>query len=382
MFLKGALRLLTSLKLTVVCLGLGIILVFIGTLAQVNMGIYAAQEKYFDALFVYWQSADGQWKIPIFPGGYLIGGILFINLVSAHAYRFRWGWKKSGIFLTHMGVLLLLGGGFLTSLLSVESQMTIDEGMSKNYSENLRSIELAIVDTSAPDYDKVVAIPEHILARKGTIQHPHLPFRLDIHQFYPNSKFIPQQNQESSNGLLATKGAGVNVTVTELPRVTQPNQGDTTSAVVEIITPENSLGIWLVTNILKEPQTFSYQNKNWAIEIRQERYYKPYSIHLKDFAHDKYEGTDIPKNFSSSIRLINPSRNEDRDALIYMNHPLRYDGETYYQASFANNDRTSILQVVRNPSWLTPYFACSLVALGLIVQFSIHLTSFIKQQRI
>jgi hypothetical protein len=47
---------------------------------------------------------------------------------------------------------------------------------------------------------------------------------------------------------------------------------------------------------------------------------------------------------------------------------LRFEGRTYYQASFAGNDDVSILQVVKNPSWLLPYFACGLVTLGLLWQ--------------
>ena len=53
-----------------------------------------------------------------------------------------------------------------------------------------------------------------------------------------------------------------------------------------------------------------------------------------------------------------------------MNKPLRYNGETFYQAGFGeDNDqrerKITILQVVHNPSWLTPYFSCVLVALGI-----------------
>ena len=51
------------------------------------------------------------------------------------------------------------------------------------------------------------------------------------------------------------------------------------------------------------------------------------------------------------------------------NNPLRYAGLTFYQAGFDNNDRTSVLQVVENPSWFLPYLACLLVTLGLLVQF-------------
>jgi hypothetical protein len=65
-----------------------------------------------------------------------------------------------------------------------------------------------------------------------------------------------------------------------------------------------------------------------------------------------------------------------------MNNPLRHDGYTFYQASFEpGNDQVTILQVVRNPSWLIPYIACSMMTLGLLVQFCIHLFAFIGQRR-
>jgi cytochrome c biogenesis protein ResB len=92
-------------------------------------------------------------------------------------------------------------------------------------------------------------------------------------------------------------------------------------------------------------------------------------------------GTEIPKNFSSRVRLKNPDSGEDREVLIYMNNPLRYGGETYYQGGFEPGDTVSILQVVRNPSWLTPYIACVLVSIGLVVQFMYHLVGFAKKRK-
>src|SRR5208282_3532988 len=109
-------------------------------------------------------------------------------------------------------------------------------------------------------------------------------------------------------------------------------------------------------------------------------HYKPYFISLLAFNHDIYPGTDIPRNFSSKVHLHDPSTGEDRDVLIYMNNPLRYRGETYFQASFEPGDRGTILQVVRNPASLAPYIACSLVALGLLVQFLMHLFGFARKR--
>ena len=81
------------------------------------------------------------------------------------------------------------------------------------------------------------------------------------------------------------------------------------------------------------------------------------------------------------MRLERPDTHENREVLIYMNNPLRYWGETYYQASFDPDNQGTILQVVHNPSWLTPYFSCVLVAGGLVVQFLTHLVGFIKKRR-
>jgi hypothetical protein len=107
--------------------------------------------------------------------------------------------------------------------------------------------------------------------------------------------------------------------------------------------------------------------------MRPRRQYLPYSMTLKKFSHDVYEGTNIPKNFSSLVHLSNPAKGEARDVLIYMNQPLRYGGKAFYQASFGKNDTLSILQVVENPGWLLPYVSCVLVGLGLLVHFGIGL---------
>lgn len=63
-----------------------------------------------------------------------------------------------------------------------------------------------------------------------------------------------------------------------------------------------------------------------------------------------------------------------------MNHPLRYQGMSFYQSGFDNNDTTTILQVVQNPSSLIPYISCALIALGMVVQFGMHLARFVRSR--
>src|SRR5207245_3024702 len=64
--------LITSLKLTIICLAAAMALIFAGTLAQVHLGIHEAQQRYFQSMFVWWPPEGRGFQIPIFPGGHLI----------------------------------------------------------------------------------------------------------------------------------------------------------------------------------------------------------------------------------------------------------------------------------------------------------------------
>ena len=61
MFLDRLISFFTSIRLTVVCLALGLVLVFWGTLAQVDLGLYKAQNEFFRCFFVYWAPKGASW---------------------------------------------------------------------------------------------------------------------------------------------------------------------------------------------------------------------------------------------------------------------------------------------------------------------------------
>ncbi|HTL56737.1 MAG TPA: cytochrome c biogenesis protein ResB [Candidatus Limnocylindrales bacterium] len=374
-------RFFSSLKLTVVCLGLGMVLVFWGTLAQVDLGLYKAQNEFFRSFFIYWGPKTASWRIPIFPGGYLVGALLLINLVTAHFQRFHFSRAKIGIWMVHIGLILLLLGQLLTDMLSRESMLHLREGQAKNYSESNRQCELAIVDTTEPETDKVVAVPQSRLAQHTEIRHTELPFVLRVKQFFANSA-LDNRNADSTEPAPASEGIGPRVVLKPLPRVTDMDHRDVPSAVVEVLNPQGaSLGTWLVSEYIDRPQNFTFNNRTYEMSMRLQRFYKPLSIRLLEFHHDIYPGTDIPKNFSSRVQLQRPDTGENREVLIYMNNPLRYAGETFYQADWDKDDHGSIFQVVHNPSWLTPYLSCILVGAGLVVQFMTHLLGFTFKRR-
>lgn len=374
-FLDRFINFFASLRLTVICLILALFLVFFGTLAQVDLGLYKAQNEFFRSFIVFWGPKEGGWKIPVFPGGYLVGGVLLINLVASHVKRFSFTRDKAGIWLVHFGLILLLLGQLMTDLLSRESNLHLREGEAKNYSESDREVELAVADTTDPQRDTVVAIPQGLLLQQGEIQRPELPFTVRVKKFYHNSSVDNRAPGETAPPP-ATQGLGTRASVRELPRVTEMDRRDIPSAIIEIATPKGSLGTWLVSEYIDKPQAFTVDNRSYQLNLRLRRYYTPFSVQLTEFRHDVYPGTQIPKNFSSRVRLEHPEKGEQREVLIKMNTPLRYGGQTYYQSSFDQDNHGSVLQVVHNPSWLTPYFSCVLVGAGLLLQFVTHLMGF------
>jgi hypothetical protein len=379
---QAAFRLISSLQLTILGLVLGMVLIFFGTLDQIHLGIWAAQAKYFRSFIVFWSSPVGDWSVPIMPGGYLVGSVLMVNLVAAHFARYRLSWKKLGITITHLGIVLLLVGELLSGVFQRDFDMVLDEGQTKNYSEANREIELVIIERTDPDVDRVVSLPEGRLLQGGTIQHPSLPFTVDVQAFYPNARIFQRGAGTPPPGPLANKGIGANHFAMETARVTKDDERDLTTAIVQILDSGNSLGTWMTCNAFEEIQSFEHEGRTFVLELRQRRFYKPYSITLLDFTHDRYPGTEIPRNFSSLSRLVDEDAGEDREVRIYMNHPLRYAGLTFYQASFANDDRTSILRVVKNPGRHLPYISCILVTVGLLVQFGMHLFAFMQRRAI
>ena len=63
-----------------------------------------------------------------------------------------------------------------------------------------------------------------------------------------------------------------------------------------------------------------------------------------------------------------------------MNHPLRYAGLTFYQASYKPDGSGTVLQVVCNPGWLLPYVACLLVGGGMVLHFVQSLVAFLRRR--
>ncbi len=361
-------KLLASPLFTLFCIALAMALVIIGTLAQVEIGTFAAQQRFFNSFWVY--ATVGGAKLPVFPGGLTLAVLWLTNMLASMIQRTELYLSRKGLLITHGGIILLLIGQVFTQLASEELVMPIELRQNSNFAESRNQVELAVTIKDSASADQVVSIPFSLLKKDKVLTHPDLPFSIKTLQAYPNSRLRRLTRDEHG---LATIGSGTSLALVSMPAPASDEEGSSAGAMIQITTNTGAKRERLLLSMENaEGEELSLNGQSITLVMRRARQYLPFSLTLLKFSHDVYPGTDIPRNFSSLVKIHNPEKNETREALIYMNNPLRYGGLAFYQASYGKNDTLSIFQVVRNPGWLVPYISCVLVCLGLIIEFLGH----------
>lgn len=375
-----------SIRLTIGLLVASIVLVFLATLDQQNWGVWHVQDAYFESWGVlYPLSAQAKLHFPL-PGGFLLGTLLVVNLLTAHFRYYRPGWQRVGISLIHAGLVMLLIGGFAIAHYQDEAAMVIPEGESRNFTEAFRECELVVIDTTDAKQDRVTAFSESMLT-DGLPPQTIEGVRVEVLNFYPNAALQPVAQNPNLKPLQLKNPAGV---AQRAPLGLQPvatsyddNRPNNPVAIVRLSQGREvaEIAASLQFQEIMGGQRVTVGNKSWEISVRRQRDYLPFAIELRKFTHDRYPGTDIPKRFASDITLR--ENNQGTEFTISMNQPLRHGGLTFYQSSFgeSNGKSATVLQVVRNPADWMPYVAVAVMSLGLLLHFILRLIRFLNERR-
>lgn len=297
--------------------------------------------------------------------------------------------QRSGLVVLHAGVALLMLGELLVGLTAVEGQMHIREGQTVNYVLDAHKVEVAFVDASDPQEDEVVAIPGSLLRPGRVIPAPSLPFQIEVVESWVNSSRRAVQPRDANP---ATAGNGLRDLAVEAAPVSGTDSAEATNnpaAYLRLRDGANGreLGVWLVALddwMRGRLQTVQVGDRTWEISLRYKHLYKPYSMHLVNVTQDVYMGTQTAKSYASTIQLVDPARHVDREVRIWMNNPLRYAGETFYQSNYGRDGRSGEkytgLQVVTNTGWRIPYLACMMMVVGMLGQFTLTLRRFLRRR--
>ncbi|MBE8221308.1 MAG: hypothetical protein HAW60_01105 [Bdellovibrionales bacterium] len=356
-------------------------LVVLGTVAQKYIGLYQAQATYFSSfyflVFKY---------IPI-PGGYTILSIIFVNLICK-LFISSWKLNKLGTNIVHIGVALLLFGGFLTAVFTQEGQITLGEGESKSYFTDYFKNELILQKVVFNKNKPRPKMPAFFSKKKPSYKVLKTWVKTDFIKnktiFFSSAKINIQILKHFKNVGLKKRNtaAPVNqkgfITQFYLFNKKEEVKKELNSEALIFKVKENKL-VYGIFDGMPISQTISVNDKIFVISLRRRRYHLPINIKLIDFKKLNYTGSSKAKNYQSFIEVKNKAGLQK--ALVEMNQPFRYKDYTFYQASFSqeNNKETSVLAVVKNKGRIFPYLASLIMCFGLLFHLLAYLPKVLRR---
>ncbi|MFM7206151.1 MAG: cytochrome c biogenesis protein CcsA [Planctomycetaceae bacterium] len=304
---------------------------------------------------------------------------------------------RGGNVLIHVAVALLMVGQFLFGDRQIEERISLVEGQTTSVAYRTDETELAVIDPSDPGTDRVTAISGRLLAARAggaAIAADDLPFDVEVLDWFANSSVV-RVGPVAPNP--ATAGLGRQWLASARPpeggASSQPNVASAYIRLRERATGRD-LGTHLVSQFLNdqsrifmgggdECDTVEAGGRSWTLALRFRSELKPYSVTLDDVRRIDYSASDTPRDYSSYVTFTDRAHGDRQKGRIWMNNPVRYRGETFYQSQYSQVDlgggRTGEmtgLQVVENAGWLIPYVACVLAFWGMLAHFGLTFVRF------
>ena len=375
--------LLSSLGLSIILFSFLMVLTYLGTLYQVEHGLYEAQKKYFESMFLFHQ-AWGVIPIPL-PGGYLVLMLLFVNLLCGGVLRMRKGWGQAGMLISHAGILILLIGGFVTFQYSTSGHLTLYEGERSNLYKSYHEWEVAIARTDADGTRREYVIPgeefTHLAEdKRERFTASSLPFALTLGHYVRNAQPQPANPVGTPTGPIAD-----GFYLQQLP---PESNHERNVAGLYAVLEENGAQAqhdFLLWGLQQQPAAVEVNGSTWELDLRRKQWELPFTIALDEFHRELHPRTNMPAAFMSDVTKI--ERGHDERTRISMNQPLRHEGYTLYQASWGPSDAGpndplfSSFAVVKDPAENVPMTATIVTTLGLLVHFAIKLRKYLVREQ-
>lgn len=342
------------------------VLTLLGTLMQVQLGLYAAQQKYFYAWgVVHW--IYNTVPLPL-PGGRLLMWLLFANLAAATITTYRHK-RRHGILLSHLGILLLLVSVFVSFRHSIDGSLVLYEGQSSDryVSAERWVIELTPLGVAQPE---TLIIDDRELLDLAdsdrSFHHPNLPFELRIDSYQRNSHPVPAASV--SHGVRLADGYALQ-RLHDDPAIERNIPG----CFATIRSGDDETEPVILWGNAAKPWVVQREGADWQVDLTRRSWPLPCEVRLDAFTRELYPGTQIPKVFRSNVTVLDDGAVEQ--ASISMNAPLRRGGYAMFQSSWGPPDPAagrgtfSVISVVRNPADHWPMYASVVVALGMLLHF-------------
>ncbi len=347
--------LLCGPRLLHIVLPIVMVYLFIGTVAQKYVGLYAATSMWFAAPVI-WLGSDG-FAVPL-PGMPILMALIFLNLVFKLVFKSPWTVRNAGNITTHIGALLLLLGGLFTALYSSEGYLALAEGESKAAVSDYHTREFVI------------------LREDGSIVRRWKLSQLPIGRPYMDTSYIGLKILDKCNNcqIIAREyptpdhiGMAQHMQISPAP-LRMNNEDNLSGVTFEIsIDDGDDRKIYIALEDIPQIPQVNIDGETYSFVLRRAQRNLPFSVSLIDFEKVTHPGTDTAKEYRSTVLIQDDGLQWESE--ISMNAPLRYKGYTFFQSSFLDtpNGEVSVLAVVWNVGRAFPYISGIVMCIGLLL---------------
>ncbi|HEC1781672.1 TPA: cytochrome c biogenesis protein ResB, partial [Campylobacter lari] len=259
--------------------------------------------------------------------------LLGLNLIGVIFYNKLFQKKKYSILLLHLSFIVILIGAGLTRYFGLEGGMHIRENQNSNTIVTREEfIKITDFDTNASFEFPISFTP---LTQK------HFEKTIDLNGeklIISSIKYTPQKDSITP----ASLKLNINYQKANTQIILNPN----------------------FTN--KQVVHFNLQGKDFTINWGPKEIKLPFALHLKDFILERYLGSMSPSSYTSKIQIIDKQNNIELDYDIFMNNVLDYGGYRFFQSSYDQDEKGTILSVNKDPGKIPTYIGYTLLILGFL----------------
>ena len=367
---------------TILLIILGL-LTWFATLEQIDRGLYATLEKYFDWRTPFLLPEIGGRMVPLpLPGGYWVGVVLVINLTLGGVIRIRKGWKHIGNLISHLGIIFMLIAGGVAHHFSQRGNMAVGEGETNDAAEDYFEyvVEVAEVKDGKPADIHVIGgrdISDLTRGKQRIFRFPNLPIDLEIAGYEINALPVSVVERAPSGSPLVVDGYYL------MPRPEEVNaESNTAACYARVINRDGSKQTpFILAGASFHPFTIRHENRTFTVDMRKRLWPMPFALRLDEFNAEFHPGTTRPAKFVSHVTRI--EKGDESKVTIQMNEPMRYEGLTFFQASYGppgagpGQKLYSVFEVVRNPADMWPEYSLYIVTFGMLVTFLLKLFTYL-----
>ncbi|MGL5016798.1 MAG: cytochrome c biogenesis protein ResB [Luteolibacter sp.] len=369
--------------ITMLLLGL---LTWFATLEQIDNGLYPTLMKYFDwrSFFLIPEVNGKMVPLPL-PGGYWVSAVLLLNLILGGILRIRKGWRHSGNLIAHFGIILMLVGGGVAHHFSERGNMAVGEGESSNAAEDYFEyvVEVTEIKDGKPGTVHVIRgkdIEDLEGANARIFRLPEMPFDLELTGFLKNTVPVSANERAPDRQQFIADG----YFLMEKPKLEKAEEAEryTAGIYARMLKRDNTKSDpFILAGASFHPFSYRVDDRVFTVDMRKRLWPMPFTLKLDKFTAAFHPGTMRPAKFVSNVtRMENGGTAE---VTIQMNEPMRYEGLTFFQASYGppgagpGDKMYSVFEIVKNPADKWPEYSLWIVTFGMAITFLIKLGSFL-----